>query len=113
MDITTMNDLIELENILDSLTFEDEVIPTIFDEENALELIESALYLMEDYMNENPTAISEPDFEEEILEDIKELFYIQFEEDIIENDWMEDDLNELLPSGIQSTFVKKKLSEYL
>ena len=41
MDITTMNDLIELENILDSLTFEDEVIPTIFDEENALELIES------------------------------------------------------------------------
>ena len=101
MDITTMNDLIELENILDSLTFEDEVIPTIFDEENALELIESALYLMEDYMNENPTAISEPDFEEEILEDIKELFYIQFEEDIIENDWMEDDLNELLEEAFR------------
>jgi putative phage-type endonuclease len=101
MDITTMNDLIELENILDSLTFEDEVIPTIFDEENALDLIESALHLMEDYMNENPTAISEPDFEEEILEDIKELFYIQFEEDIIENDWMEDDLNELLEEAFR------------
>jgi len=96
-----MNDL---ENILDSLIFEDPITENIFDDDDdthALELIESALYLMEDYMNENPTAISEPDFEEEFLEDIKEIFYIQFEEKILENDWIEDDLNELLEEAFK------------
>jgi putative phage-type endonuclease len=96
-----LHELNELENILESLIFEDEAIPNIIDETNALELVESALYLMEDYMNENPTAISEPDFEEEFLQDIKELFYIQFEDDILENDWLEDDLDDLLEEAFK------------
>jgi len=99
--IKTLHELHELENILDSLIFEEEEIPILFDEHNGLEIVESALHLMEDYMNENPTAISEPDFEEEFLEDIKELFYIQFEEEILENDWVEDDLNELLEEAFK------------
>jgi putative phage-type endonuclease len=99
--IKTLKELHDLENILDSLIFEDEVIPNIFDEPNSLELIESALYLMEDYINENPTAITEPDFEEEFLEDVKELFYIQFEDDILENDWVEDDLDDLLEEAFK------------
>lgn len=100
--INTLKELHDLENILDSLIFEDEVIPNIFDDEaNALELIESALYLMEDYMNENPTVISEPDFEIEFLEDVKELFYLQFEDDILENDWVEDDLDDLLEEAFK------------
>jgi len=88
------NDLNELKDILDELYFEDE--PSIFDNNNALDLVESALYLMEDYMNENPTAISEPDFEENLLDDIKEIFYIQFEEEILNSEYVEDDINELL-----------------
>ena len=99
--INILHELDELENILDSLIFEEEEIPIVFNEDNVLEIIESALHLMEDYMNENPTAISEPDFEEEFLEDIKELFYIQFEEEILENDWFEDDLNELLDEAFK------------
>jgi putative phage-type endonuclease len=99
--IKNLNQLDDLENILESLVFEDEEIPVIIDEINGLELIESALYLMEDYMNENPTAISEPDFEIEFLEDIKELFYIQFEDDILENDWLEDDLDDLLEEAFK------------
>jgi len=89
-----LNDLSDLLDILDLLEFEDE--PSILDESSALELLESAFYLMEDYMNENPTAISEPDFEENLLEDIKEIFYIQFEEEILNSEWVEDDINELL-----------------
>jgi putative phage-type endonuclease len=112
--LTFLKDLHDLENILESLVFEDEIIENIFDDENnALELIESALYLMEDYVNENPTAISEPDFEEEFLEDIKELFYIQFEEEILENTWVEDDLNELLEEAFKifiGTFYPERSS---
>jgi len=112
--LTFLKDLHDLENILESLVFEDEIIENIFDDENnALELIESALYLMEDYVNENPTAISEPDFEEEFLEDIKELFYIQFEEEILENTWVEDDLNEVLEEAFKifiGTFYPERSS---
>ena len=89
-----INELPEMEDILNTLVFEDE--PSIFDENSAIELIESALHLMEEYVIENPTAISEPDFHEDLLEEIKDIFYIQFEEQILRSDFIEDDLNDLL-----------------
>ena len=46
-----------------------------------------------DIINENPTAITEPDFNEVLLEEIQEMFYIQFEQFIIESDYVEDDLD--------------------
>jgi len=86
----------ELIDITDTLVFDDE--PSIFDEETALDLIESALHLMEDYLNENPTAVSEPDFHETMLEEIQDIFALQFEDHTNNDfsDYMEDDLNELL-----------------
>ena len=91
---TYINDLEPLEDILDKLLFEDE--PTIFTEENAIELVESAFHLMEEYMTENPTAISEPNFHDILLEEIKEMFYIQMEDHILDSDYIEDDMNDLL-----------------
>jgi putative phage-type endonuclease len=88
------SELEDLEDVIDSLVFEDE--PTIFDEKNAIELIESALHLMDEYIHENPSSITEPDFHEILLEEIKEMFYIQMEDDILESDYVEDDMNELL-----------------
>ena len=79
-----ISELEDLEDILDTLIFEDP--PTIFDEEYALELIETALQLMEDYTIENPTAITEPNFRETLLEEIKDLFYVQIEDMIIKDD---------------------------
>ena len=89
-----IHELEELEDILNTLVFEDE--PSIFDEDNTIELMETALHLMEEYVIDNPTAISEPDFHEDLLEEIKDIFYIQFEEQILRSDFIEDDLNELL-----------------
>jgi putative phage-type endonuclease len=91
---TYIFELEPLEDILDTLVFEHE--PSIFSEEHAVELVETALHLMEEYMAEHPTAISEPDFHEILLEEIKEMFYVQMEEHILENDYIEDDMNELL-----------------
>jgi putative phage-type endonuclease len=87
----------ELEDILEELVFEDE--PTIFDEGSTLDLIESALHLMIDYMNQHPTAISEPDFHDEMLEEVQELFYIQFEH--IMTDWVEQDLDDILDDAFE------------
>ena len=89
-----LSELEDLENIIDILIFEDE--ESIFTEEYTLDLIETSLHLMEEYMNENPTIISEPDFEEILLDEIKDFFYLQMEDHIIENDDIEDDMNDLL-----------------
>ena len=92
-----LEDLEDLEDITDKLVFEDE--PSIFTEEYAIELVETALHLMDEYMEQHPNAISEPNFHEIILEDIKEIFYVQMEEQIDDldiGDDIEDDMNELL-----------------
>ena len=92
--MTNLSDLEPLEDIMDTLVFEDE--PSIFNEEHAIELVESALHLMEEFMKENPTAISEPNFHDILLEEIKEMFYVQMEDHILDSDYIEDDMNDLL-----------------
>jgi hypothetical protein len=106
-----IHELPKLEDILHTLIFEDE--PTIFDESNAVELIETALYLMEEYVIDNPSAISDPDFHEDLLEEIKDIFYIQFEEQIFASDFVEDDLNEILEDAFRifvTTFYPERSS---
>jgi putative phage-type endonuclease len=87
-------DIEPLQDILETLIFEDE--PSIFTEDYAIELIEIALHLIEEYIYDNPTLISEPDFYDILLEEIKEIFYIQLEDHILESDYIEDDMNDLL-----------------
>ena len=96
-----MNDLEDLKCILETLVFEDE--PSIFTEETIDDFVETALVLMDEFIKENPTLISEPDFETIFLEEIKELFYIQFEEQIFNSvdDSVEDDMDEILESVFQ------------
>lgn len=104
-------ELEDLEDILNTLVFEDE--PTIFDESNTIELMETALHLMEEYVIDNPSAISDPDFHEDLLEEIKDIFYIQFEEQIFASDFVEDDLNELLDEALNifvTTFYPERSS---
>ena len=91
---TYLSDLEPLEDIMEILVFEDE--PNIFNEEHAVEIVETALHLMEEFMAENPTVISEPNFHDILLEEIKEMFYVQMEDHILENDYIEHDMNDLL-----------------
>ena len=107
------SELEDLKDILDTLIFEDE--STIFNEDNTLELIETAFHLMEEYIYENPTAITEPDFHETLLEEIKEIFYIQMEDDILESDYIEDDMNDLLEDAfnifITTFYTERSITE--
>jgi putative phage-type endonuclease len=92
----------DLEDILDTLIFED--YPTIFTPEHAEELVETALKLMDEFITDNPQIISEPDFHEILLEEIKDIFYIQMEEhieDFKNGEEVEDDMNELLEEAFQ------------
>ena len=87
-------DLEPLEDILDTLEFEEE--ENIFSEDYALELVETTLILIEEYIKENPIVITDPDFCEIVLEDIKDIFYIQMEDSIMKSDYVEDDMNDIL-----------------
>jgi hypothetical protein len=94
-----LSDLEELEDVTDKIEFEDE--PSIFTEEYAVELVESALQLMDEYVSANPYVISDPDFHDILLEEIKDIFYIQLEhyiegETILNSETIEDDMDELL-----------------
>ncbi len=91
---TFISDLEPLHDIMNTIVFEDE--STIFTEDYAVELVETALVLMEDFMNENPTAISEPNFHDILLEEIQDFFYVQMEDHILDSDYIEDDMNDIL-----------------
>lgn len=99
--MTFMDDLEELEDSLHTLVFDDR---PGFTEEDAVNMVETALQMMEEYMEMYPNAISEPDFEETLLDEIKDLFYAQFEDEIYDDDDIEDDLNDLLKDAF-SIFV--------
>jgi putative phage-type endonuclease len=108
-----LSELEDLKDVLDTLVFEDD--PSIFDEDCAIELLETALHLMEEYINFYPHVISEPDFQEILLEEIKDIFYIQMEdhiEELYNGDDIEDDMNELLDDALNifiSSFYPDKI----
>jgi putative phage-type endonuclease len=114
-----MKDLEELTCILDTLVFEEYEEPSIFTEEYAVELVETALHLMDEYMQCNPHIISEPNFYEIFLEDIKDIFYAQFEEhidDIDNGDDIEDDMNDLIEDAfnifITTFYPERSINEH-
>jgi len=90
-----IDELPELIDILNEILPEEDT-PFFIDEEQTIDFLESALVLMDTYIEENPTAVSEPDFYDSFVESIKELFFIQFEDHIDLNEDIEDDMNDIL-----------------
>jgi putative phage-type endonuclease len=113
MNFTYINELEELENIIDNILPEDE--PLFFiEEEHIIDFIETALLLMDNYIEDNPTAISEPDFYDYFVESVKELLFIQFEEHINLNEEIEDDMNDILEDAFNiyfETFYQGRTTE--
>lgn len=105
-----ISELEELEDILDQLVFEDET--SIFTEDAEIELLETIFHLIDWYLMENTSIITEPDFVDIITEEIQELLFAQFEEQIMQSDYVEDDLNDILETAIYiyvSTFYPEKI----
>lgn len=92
-------ELEELENVVHLICDE-----PIFTENYAIDFTEAVFQLLDDYLLENPAIITEPDFDEILLEDIRDIIYIQFEDHLNDN---EDDIDELLEEvfNIYITFL--------
>ena len=113
-----MKDLPDLENIIDFIVpIEEPNFVGDYEEE----LVNTTLQLMYEYIEENPTAISEPDFHETMMEEIREIFLIHFQNNHFFNDNDEEDIDEVLeitsqlfydeiipPRSFPNTFVFKE-----
>jgi putative phage-type endonuclease len=97
--INKMNET--LTDITETLTFEDG--PSIFTEDTTVDLVEAAIQLMDDFVSLNPDVTSDPDFHEILLEEIQDIFYVQFEGHIARDIYgnIEDDLDDLLTEALQ------------
>lgn len=92
-----MTYLYEIEDLPNKIhELEAEKVESIFNDENTIELVETLLNIMKEYINENSQAIMEEDFEEVFKEDMLELLHIQFENDIFLDEELEEDLEEIL-----------------
>ena len=95
-------ELEDLDNILESLVFDDE--PSVFTEEYAVEFVETVLHLMDEYISIESHIISEPQFKEILLDEIKEIFYIQMEDQIeglFNTNDIEDEMDDLLEDALE------------
>ena len=86
--------MFELIDITDTIIPETEV--QYFNDDEFLELYETCLYLMEEFIQDCPTFVSEPDFEDMFDENIQELMHSQFEFDIFYTEDAEDEINNII-----------------
>ena len=96
-----INELPILEDITDTIIVEEE---KILGEKDALHLLESCLDIMEQYINNYPKSITEPEFEEIFKESVEELMYIQFEEELKWNSLLEDDIDMIIEEAWEIFF---------
>ena len=91
-------ELNELENIIDFIIPDNEI------NTNATEIMESCLLLIEEYITENPTAISEPDFEEILIDELIDLMTLQMSQEMYLTDAEIDDLTEIIEYSVDYYF---------
>jgi putative phage-type endonuclease len=86
-----MEDLIDITDQI--IPVED---PKFFNDDEAIELYQTCLHLMEEFINDNPKIITEPEFEDIFDENIVELMKSHFDFDIFYNDDAEEEMEELI-----------------
>ena len=83
-----------LYDITDLIVVEENIF--FFNEEEHIELYQMCLHLMDEFINENPTIITEPEFEEFFDEDICEIVHLHFDFDIFYNDDAEEEIDDII-----------------
>ena len=101
-----MNDLSDLEDILDSIHHDndDDSESSYMDESDETDIINTCLQLMYTYIHDNPCAISEPDFEETMVDSVKEIFELQMSAELYAA--YVDDLDELIAAALKLFYIQ-------
>ena len=97
-----MSNITELYNIIDAIVPDE---TNYFNEEESIELYETCIHIMEEFIQNNPTVISDPDFDEIFEENIRELVYSHFDNDIFFTEEAEEEINDIIDHA-QTDFFK-------
>jgi putative phage-type endonuclease len=89
-----MVDNTELIDITNEIVAEED--PCYFNDEESLELYQTGYHLMEEFVKEHPTLITEPDFHDIFDESIEELMHSHFDYDIFYTKDAEDEMEEII-----------------
>lgn len=83
----------ELPELIDELeTISIDIPAPIWEEIDPIDFQETCFHILDSYIENNPTLLSEPTFREDFYEDFIELLSIQFEDQILNDDFFEEDL---------------------
>ncbi len=93
----------ELIDVTDTIIPEEN--PKYFNDEESLELYQTCTFLMEEFIRDHPTLISEPDFEDIFEENIHALMHSHFEFDVFYTDDAADEMDEII-EHVKTDFFK-------
>jgi putative phage-type endonuclease len=96
-----LDDLSDLEDVLDEIEPDEEEKSISSNDE--LEWISTCMELMFDYVNDNPYAVSEPDFEETMIENVSELLKLQ---NLLDDETSEEDFDEIMESALKMFYMQ-------
>jgi len=95
-------ELDELVNIIDELIIEEEI--SLFNEESIVDFCETVLEIMDQYIIDNPTFISEPTFHDDLKDYIIELMSIPFENEFFWNPNLKEEMDLIIDEIIEIFF---------
>jgi putative phage-type endonuclease len=93
----------ELIDITDNIIAEEDT--TYFNDEEAIELYQTCIHIMEEFIKENPKVITEPDFEEIFDENIEELMNAHFDSDVFYTEEAEEEMEEIIEHAKNDFFI--------
>lgn len=92
----------ELNDVTHLIVPEEE--PKYLSDEEALELYQTCIHIMEEYIKDNPTAIAEEDFDEVFDCNVKELIMMHFEGDAFFNDCAMKEIDDVIHNATVDFF---------
>lgn len=95
-------DLIDLIDVNELIVPEEST--NFFNCEEEFELYQTCIYLIELFMKDNPTLISDPDFHDILEEDLKELIHHHFEHELFYTEDAQEDIDSFVELSIHDYF---------
>jgi hypothetical protein len=99
-----LGELEDLVDVLDDIIPEDDVALISAEEEE--DIINTTLLLLTDYIDENPSAVSEPDFHDTMIENVKELLFMHFDNFFATNADLEEELDDIIDIAVDLFYMQ-------